>query len=171
MISSFFQAIDAKLRLFTPFVMTMAFAFLSVVPLSMPFDIAIAPSFTVMAVFYWTIYRPDLLPGVAVFAVGLTQDILTGGPLGLTALILLGVYGVVLNQRRVFLGKSFAVTWWGLTIVAAGAQAVSWTVSSALSGRLLAVDQSVAQFALTFALFPLVVWLFIRTHRRLLPAI
>lgn len=163
------QRIDTAVRSVTPVVMTVFLAFLTVVPVRMPGEFSVVPAFTLMAVFYWTIYRPDLMPAPAVFIIGLLQDLMTDAPLGLTALILVGTYGIVLNQRRIFLGKPFAVTWWGFMMVATAALVVRWLLSSILAGVFLRIGPGITQYLATIGLFPLVVWLFVRTHRRILP--
>ena len=68
----------------------------------MPGYAALAPAFTLMAVYHWTIYRPDLLPPIGLFAIGLAQDLLTGAPIGVGALMLLLARGAVLRYRRLF---------------------------------------------------------------------
>ena len=78
-----------------------------------------APALPLIAVFYWTLYRPDLMPPVAAFVIGLLQDILGGLPLGVSACVLVGVHAAVNTQRRFFIGKSFAVVWLGFALVSA----------------------------------------------------
>lgn len=153
----------------TPAVITLFLAFVAVIPLSMPNGLVVVPHLTLMSVFYWTVYRPDLMPPLVIFIIGLLQDILTGGHLGLTPLLLLGVYVAVLSQRRAFLNKPFILTWGGFLIVLVATTLVSWLVVSALSRQLLPFAQPLAQFATSLLLFPLMVWFFVRTHRRILP--
>ena len=163
--------IDLALRSVTPFLMTVALILLGAMPLSMPVDLPITPALGLMAVFYWSVYRPDLLPAVAVFALGLLQDLISGAPLGITAVIWLGTFGIVLNQRKIFLGKPFAMSWWGFSMVAVAAGAARWLISSALAGHLLDAHRMTAELAATVVLFPLAVSLFVATHRRVLPKI
>ena len=63
-----------------PFLTTLLFAFFSVVPFNLPGFAVVMPAFTLMAVFHWTVYRPDLLPLSAVFVSGLLLDLLNGTP-------------------------------------------------------------------------------------------
>jgi len=163
--------IDLALRSVTPFLMTVALILLGAMPLSMPIDVPITPAFGLMAVFYWSVYRPDLLPALAVFALGILQDLISGEPLGITAVIWLGTYGIVLNQRKIFLGKPFAMSWWGFAMVAVAAGAARWLISSALLGHMLDAHRMTTELAATVVLFPLSVWLFVATHRRILPKI
>lgn len=75
---------------FLPFLMTLLFALISVVPLNLPGFAVVTPAFALMAVFHWTVYRPDLMPLGAIFLIGLLLDLLNGTPyVGLSALMLL----------------------------------------------------------------------------------
>jgi rod shape-determining protein MreD len=160
--------LDLALRCMTPFVITLLLALFPVLPLHLPRETDLAPAFTLMSVFYWTVYRPDLMPASAVFAIGIIQDFAAGAPLGITSLILLGTHGVVLGQRRLFVGKPFAMAWSGFMLTAAAATAVSWSFASLMAGEPLALGPSLLQFVVTFATFPILAWFFVRTHRRVL---
>ncbi|HUA51241.1 MAG TPA: rod shape-determining protein MreD [Candidatus Sulfotelmatobacter sp.] len=162
------QRLDLTLRCMTPFVITLFLALVPVLPLHLPHETDLVPAFTLMSVFYWTVYRPDLMPASAVFAIGVIQDFAAGAPLGVTSLILLGTHGVVLGQRRLFVGKPFAMAWAGFALVDAAAAAVSWSFASLLAGEPLAVAASLLQFVVTLAVFPILAWFFVRTHRRVL---
>ena len=162
------QRLDLALRCMTPFVITLFLALVPVLPLHLPHEMDLVPAFTLMAVFYWTVYRPDLMPASAVFAIGIIQDFAAGAPLGVTSLILLGTHGVVLGQRRLFVGKPFAMAWSGFMLVDAAATFVSWGFASLLAGEPLALGQPLLQFVATMAMFPMLAWFFVRTHRRVL---
>ena len=97
--------------------------FAAALPWRLPAFAEVTPAFAVMAVFYWTIYRPERLPYVATFGIGVLQDLLAGTPLGMTALLLLVVQGVVASQRTFFRGKPFLVIWWGFSHGDAGGRA------------------------------------------------
>ena len=81
----------------------------------MPFSIfgigSVLPPFALIGIFYWGIYRPDLLPKIMIFIFGFLQDIMSGGPLGLWSLIFLIFHLVVENQRDFFIGKKFIIEW------------------------------------------------------------
>ncbi len=153
----------------TPVLMVFVFALLSVAPLRMPDGLTVMPFLSLMAVYYWTIYRPDLMPPALIFLIGAVQDIVSGAYLGLTPLLLLGAYSFALSQRRLFLGKPFALAWGGFFLVVLATTVVTWIIVSLIARTPVPLLQPALQFATTLLLFPLVVWLFIRTHRRLLP--
>lgn len=168
---SLWRQLDVGLRSLTPGLITVVLALLPAVPIRLPGDWSTMPALTLMSVYYWTIYRPDLLPPPAIFAIGVLEDLASGATLGGTALVLLGAYALVLNQRRLFLGKPFALTWVGFIMVAALAAFVSWGVTSLLAFKFLRASEPMLRFGATSTMFPLLVWFFIRTHRRVLPAL
>jgi rod shape-determining protein MreD len=162
------QRLSLALRGTVPLLLALALVLLSVVSFGVPDLAVVTPSFGTMAVYYWAIYRPDLLPAPAALLIGLTQDVLGGGPTGLMALVLLLVHAVVVSQRRVFVGKSFLVGWWGFAIIASGAGLLTWLTAALWFGALPPPASSAYQTMLTIVLYPCVAWLFSRVHLKLL---
>jgi rod shape-determining protein MreD len=162
------QRLDIIARKLTPFALTLALIVLSVVPTHLPGFARVAPMLAVMAIYHWTLYRPELLPAAALFFLGLLQDSLSGTPLGVNVLVFLTVYGVVLSQRRFFAGKSFLITWLGFALVAAGAAAESWLLVSAFHVTLLEPTAVFYGYILTAGFFPVLAWIFIRWQQAFL---
>ncbi len=154
-----------RLRLLTPAALTLAAVFVSVMPVGVPGLPEVTPFFALMAVYHWSIYRPELLPAPAVFVLGLAQDGLTGGPFGLFALILVVARGLVSTQRRAFLGKTFPVEWFGFSLVVLGAAVAGWLISCIYFVALVDPRPVALQGVLTFAAYPCVVWIFTRVSR------
>ena len=150
----------------SPALVTLALVFAAQLPYGIPHFAQVTPIFALIAAFYWSIYRPEKLPPPAVLAIGLVQDILGGGPMGIVALMMLGVYGVGVSQRRFFLGKSFAVEWFGFVVIGTSAIAAAWIVASLYYATFLAPGPLVAQALLTAALYPCMTWLFVCVQRR-----
>src|SRR5262245_58014810 len=97
-------------------VTTMVLAMLvSIQPIHIPGYAAVAPAFTLMVAYHWTIYRPDLLPALALFIVGMVQDLLSGALPGVTALTLLLTRAILLGQRCHFVNRPFPFIWAGFT--------------------------------------------------------
>ncbi len=152
-----------------PFAATVLFAIASVVPLQIPGLAVVTPAFALMAVYHWTIYRPELLPPVGVFVVGLLVDFLNGTPyVGLSALTLLLARSLVLSQRRIFANRLFPVVWAGFLVVASGALALQWAAVSVLHGAALGLRPFVFQDVMTVTLFPLGSYFLGRTQRAVL---
>src|SRR5882757_800049 len=103
---------EGSVARFVPTATILILALLSVLPLRFPDYAAVAPLLALAGIYYWTIYRPNLLPPAAVFLCGLVLDLLSGAPLGVAALVfLLGsvLTGVMLDMRA-------AALQWVLTV-------------------------------------------------------
>lgn len=152
-----------------PFLTALLFAFLSVVPLNLPGFAVVMPAFAFMAVFHWTVYRPDLMPLSAVFVVGLLLDLLNGTPfVGMSALVLLLARTAVMSQRKWFANRTFVVVWLGFLVVAVGAYVVLWALVSALHGAPLDLRPFVFQAVLTVACYPVASYVLTRIQRAFL---
>jgi rod shape-determining protein MreD len=138
-----------------PVTTTLLAAVISVLPVQIPGYAALTPVFTLMAAYHWTIYRPDLLPPVALFAVGLTEDLLAGSPVGVNALLLLLTRFAVLGYRRYFINRNFPFVWSGFTLLTITAMFGLWALHCILDLSLLDFRATVIRAALTIAMFPL----------------
>tara|TARA_Y100000588_G_C13354045_1_gene543679 strand:- start:8 stop:460 length:453 start_codon:yes stop_codon:yes gene_type:complete len=128
-------------------------------PLGVPTLTAVTPFFALIAVYFWGVYRPELLPVWVVFGLGVFQDLLTGAPTGMTALVLILVWAVAVSQRRVVLTQSFGVEWAGFMLVAGAAGLIAWITSSIYYTTFLWSDPFAVQTMLTAALYPVLSWL------------
>lgn len=162
--SSIWVQMDTWIRHRVPVVATLVLMLLTVVPTHLPGFASVTPVLQLMGVYYWAIFRPDLLPAWSAFLIGLLYDILSGTPLGINALVLLLVQGVAAGQRKFFLGKSFAVAWWAFGLLIAGAQGLSWLLVCLLGGRILDPGPVIVQYLLTMGLYPLLTWILARTQ-------
>ncbi len=160
--------LDRLARNLTPLILSFGLVIFSATPLRIPDFGPVAPNVGLIAAYYWGIYRPDLFPAWAAFAVGLWQDVLVGTPLGMNALVLLAIHWFILSQRRFFQGKSFAVVWWAFALMAAAAAALLWLMVMAYHGRLLDATPAAFQGALTVALYPFLTWAFARAQHAVL---
>ena len=145
-----------------PGLITLLLVFVGLVPLGIPQSALVVPPLALMAVYYWGIYRPDLLPGIAAFAIGLFYDVLSGGALGFYAFIFLVVRAVMASQRRFFLGKPFLVEWWGFMLVASVAFLTGWVLASLYVGAFVKPGPLAIQALLTMTLYPVLTWFMIR---------
>lgn len=118
------------------------------------------PLFPLMAIFFWAMARPQLMPPVVVFLIGLFQDLLTGGPLGLWAFAYLIGYAVMSTQADGLMGRSRGMLW-----MAFGFMVVLTLAAAALAGSLIAGDPPqwaslFAQGIATFLIYPVMSRLF-----------
>jgi rod shape-determining protein MreD len=151
-----------------PVATTVLAALLSILALPIPGYAALTPAFPLMAVYHWTIYRPDLLPPASLFAIGLGADLLSGAPLGVTSLLLLLARALVLSFRRSFAGTKFPFVWAGFAVLTGAAMPFLWALNSLLDMTLLEGRTTVFRAALTVSVFPVASFLLGRTQRALM---
>ena len=171
MIAAALQRLDRSARLIAPFTISAMLVMIAALPVQLPGYGQIAFNVGLITVFYWAIYRPDLMPVLAAFLLGLWQDILVGSPVGLNALILLLVNWAIVSQRTFFQGKSFGVMWFCFAIVTMAAATISWILVCGLNATLIDPLPGLFQALLTIGAFPFMAWLLARIqHAVLKPA-
>jgi rod shape-determining protein MreD len=164
-----FQRLDAIARRAVPLGATLFLLLFGVTPLHLPGVAALAPMYTLVAVYFWAVYRPDSLSYGAAFAVGVVEDLIVGTPLGLTALVLLLCQWLVFHQQKFFNGKPFLEVWLAFAVVAVGAGLVRWfCVGLITSGSFPPAGDVFGAVVLTIMIYPLIGWLLARAHLKLM---
>ncbi len=141
------------------------FVLVGVVPSGVPGFSSVTPLLSVAAIFYWVVARPSLMPPAAVFCVGLLQDVLSGGPIGLWALTLLLVQYFSLSQRKLLVGHSFVLGWIGFASIVLGAACLAWLAASAYFNLILSPVPVLVQAALTILVYPVISLLLVSLSR------
>jgi rod shape-determining protein MreD len=160
--------LDGFARGISPFALTLAFLMAATVPLRVPDLSPILPSVGLIAVYYWLVHRPDLMPVWAVFLIGLIQDLLGGGPLGVGPFVLLVLFAAVTSLRRAFSGAGFLLLWLIFLPLAAGAFTLSWLFGSLIVDQMVAARPVFFQYLTTIAFYPCLTWIFIQAQRAFL---
>ncbi|HET8727657.1 MAG TPA: rod shape-determining protein MreD [Alphaproteobacteria bacterium] len=168
MTGAFWHKMDGAARSSAPALMTLMLVLIGVMPFQLPLYGAVAPALPLIAIYYWAVHRPDLMPFTVVFGVGLLHDVLTAAPLGLNAAIFLVAHWLVIGQRRFLVGRSFLVLWWGFATIATLAAAMEWLAHSIYAATPMPGEPLVFRGLITIALFPAVVWIAIQVHRSFL---
>lgn len=153
-----------------PIATTVLAAVIAILPVRVPGYTALTPAFTLMAVYHWTIYRPDLLPPLGLFAVGLAQDLLAGAPVGVSALMLLLARAAVLRYRRYFINRTFPFVWTGFMLLGAAAMFSLWALYCLIQQSFFDLRSTVFRTVLTIAIFPAASFALGRTQRALMGA-
>jgi rod shape-determining protein MreD len=148
--------------------LTALLVLLDAMPTHLPGFSAVMPLLPLICVFYWAIYRPDLLPPWVAFTLGIFNDIVAGTPLGVSSLVYLLIQGLTATQRRFFNGKSFLIAWWGFGLVGAGALWLQWLLVSMLCGHLIGMRAVLFEYFMTASFYPLLSWMLARTQLALL---
>ncbi|MEC7489390.1 MAG: rod shape-determining protein MreD [Pseudomonadota bacterium] len=168
MITATLQRLDRSVRQMVPFVLSIFLVMVAVLPVYVSGYGQIAIDVGLMAVFYWAIFRPDLFPVMAAFGLGLWQEIIVGGPIGVQCLMLLLTYWVIVSQRRFFQGKSFYVIWWSFSVVTIFVASLSWVIVCTLNITLISPFPILFQMLLTIGVFPFVAWFLARVQHAIL---
>jgi len=96
-VSSFFAAI-------IPLSSGILGALISSLPISLTAGAMPPPLLSFMAVYFWCLVRPDLMPPAAALLIGIVQDFVSGSPIGLWATAYVAIYAVLAEQRDSFAG-------------------------------------------------------------------
>src|SRR5579859_1549351 len=156
------QRVDHMVRQLVPASLVLFLVLLQAMPWHLPALAGIFPTLPMIGIYYWSVYRPDLLVPSVAFAAGLVNDVVLGGPIGLSSLAFLVIQGMTASQTRFFNGKSFLVIWSGFALLAAGALLIELVMGSLVFGRTPIFSALCIQCALTVCLYPPVSWLFSR---------
>ncbi len=162
------QNLLSMLKAMTPTLLGLLGVLILALPLRLFEDALPTPIIPLVVVFFWSIYSPDYLPSPSIFVIGILQDLLMGGPLGLWAAVYLVTQYIVSSQRAYFLGREQKVVWLGFALAAAAASLMLWLVMSLMSGALLPVGALAAQITATVLIYPLFGAAFRELHSRVL---
>ena len=139
-----------------PFFVSLLLVLVAILPYGLPKSSLAAPVLALISVYYWSVFRPELMPAGAAFLLGLMVDVLSGGPPGLNALVLILVHWAASGQRRTLSGKSFAVGWLGYLLIAAGAAVVNWFFASLFHTTAIESVPLIVSHAIGTAAYPVV---------------
>ncbi|HKY95733.1 MAG TPA: rod shape-determining protein MreD [Kiloniellales bacterium] len=165
---SLLHRIDLWARSLVPFALAVLLVVLSLSPVRLPGFGAIAPWLPLIAVYFWSAHRPDLLPVWAVFLLGVFCDLATGGPLGVSSVTLMLAQVAVKSQRRHLLPQPFIVQWSFFAVFAVLAEVVLLALNALAASTLIDARPAVFQALSTIAAYPLFAWLFSQAQRSLL---
>jgi rod shape-determining protein MreD len=163
------RRVEQNARRLLPVLSCLALCILAILPIGLPHWGALAPPLMLIAVYYWSLARPDLLPPTAAFAVGLFQDLMTGAPTGSGALIMVVTQWVLRGQQRFLANRPFLLMWAGFAPVAAIAALVEWLIYASFTFHAAPIGGELARTGLGFFLFPVVAWVMLIPTHRILP--
>ena len=123
-----YQAVVA-VRGAIPLLIGLVLAVIPFVPYGMPGLNVTIPALTLPLVYYWALNRPGVMPTFVAFMLGLWQDVLVGGPLGLMALLLVLMRGIAETQRPVFRTQSAVIIWFAFGIISLALSVLSWLIA------------------------------------------
>lgn len=163
------QRLDQTARRWVPFGVTVFLMLFGLTPTFLPAFSPVMPMLSLVAIYFWAVYRPEGLGYGEAFGVGLIEDLLIGTPLGSTALMLMLCQWLVFYQQKFFNGRPFHVVWAAFVLVAFGAAALRWLLVGLFSSSgFVGFSQAAAAAVLTIAVYPLIGWLLAKAQLRLM---
>lgn len=160
------QRLDQLGRVASPATVLLLMILLNAMPLRVPYAGAATPLLPLMAVFHFGLFRPIYLPNWLALLFGLLLDVMTGGPLGVNALVFLCVRHFVQANQRFMVDKPFLFIWFGYALVSAVAVAGAWALTAFLMWTTIDPRPAIFQYLMSLAIYPLLSWLIGRSQGR-----
>ena len=115
------------------------------------------PFLSLIGVYYWSVFKKDLLSISAIFVLGIIQDIILGSPLGLTSLLLIIAQQFIFFQGRNFLERRFLFNFFIFILMIISFGFLSWGISSLYVSAFLGYWEVILQILLTIAFYPIII--------------
>ncbi len=137
----------------------------------LPYFSVLKPQIILIIIFYWTLYRPGMMPYWVIFLAGLLLDIANPIlPLGTHAFSYLLIAGILRPRRRMLMGQPFVMVW--ITFIG------TMIIDMILKMIILAFASSVSLNQMTIGInglatilfFPLGLLMLVGLHRLLPPS-
>ena len=157
--------IEYALRMICPQMIILIFFLIGVVPGEVFKLIDLKLPLILSAIFYWSIFRPNVCPSWLIFSYGFVFDVFSGDILGFHAFVYLLIQFLVKSQRQILHSQSFFTLWGAFGIV-------NLTYFMIVYARLALLQSDMPDFIpyiiatlfLTF-LYPALSPIFILTHK------
>lgn len=156
------------LRLSSPFVLVFLLLLFTRLPFRTSDMSMYIPLVSLSFAYYFTLHRPGYVPLWTLFLLGVFDDFLSGGVIGLTSLILISVPALLLGQRRFFRSRSFIYTWAAFALVCLGASSAIWVVEAFRIGAVISPLPAIYQLAMTLLAYPVLSLVFGKLERGVL---
>ena len=139
-----------------PCLMGVFLLFVGLFPLRLSFFTQHYIPFVYISLFYWIVFRPDLLSPLRVFFLGFLADLIYQTPLGYQSFCFVLFYVLVLIKQRFLQARSFSFLWRAFCIYSLGFILFQWLFSMLLYWQYLSVTIFLAQMILLWISYPFV---------------
>ena len=137
---------------------------------AMPYFNVLKPQLVLVLVYYWTLYRPTLMPPWVIFVAGILLDLTTPVlPIGTHAASYLLISAILKPRRRMMMGQSFIVVWAGFVVATLMDLLLKWLLINLFSASSLDFQTMLLNGLMTVLSFPLLVMVLVTVHRLLPP--
>ncbi len=123
---------------------------------------SLMPMLPLITIFIWSSIRPRFMPPFVIFIVGLMQDLITGGPMGVWALAYVVALMIMRVREEDGAKREIGPIWFRFVGVVAIATFIAWCAGSLATGGPAAIRPMLVEAAATVLMFPLIGLLTIR---------
>ncbi len=162
------EKLEILLRFSLVYAFILLFFILNVIGASASHTDALEIPFILMFIYYWSIYRPLLIPPILAFLIGLTFDLLSGLPVGLSSFLFVLVRQLTSEQRIFLSSQTFFVVWLGFMVVCASGILIQWTLFGLVNLEWPPIEPPLRVIVIGIILFPLIS-LFLNLSHKILP--
>lgn len=127
--------------------------------------LSIMPSWPLMVIFLWSGMRPYFMPPFAVFLIGLTQDLLTGAPMGVWALSYLVSISVFRFRGEEGMPRDLPPIVLRFSGTLLLAHTIAYLAGSVLPGNPANLQPLIIEAVASILMFPLLAFLVVRNRR------
>lgn len=127
--------------------------------------ISIMPTWPLMVIFLWSGLRPYFMPPIAIFVIGLIQDLLTGAPMGVWALSYLVSIAVFRFRGEEGMPRDLppiVLRFAGTLLLA---HTIAFLAGSVIPGNPANLQPLIIEAAASILMFPLLAFLVVRNRR------
>jgi rod shape-determining protein MreD len=117
------------------------------------------PQLGLLCVYHWASAKPAVMPPLAAFALGLLQDLWSGGGLGPHALTFAVVAWIIGGQANVYAARPFHFAWGMLLLVLAASQSLLWILCGFAENQALSAPPFALQGVASWLVYPAIAWL------------
>lgn len=123
------------------------------------------PLLPLITIFIWSTIRPYFIPPIVIFLVGIMQDLLTGGPMGVWAFSYLVALTAMRVRKEDATTRDLGPLWFRFVATTAIAVIVAWAGGSLAIGGVAAVQPMAIEAAASILMFPLIALLTVRKRQ------
>ena len=123
------------------------------------------PLLPLIVLFIWSTIRPYFIPPLVIFAIGIFQDLLTGGPMGIWAFSYLAALTIMRVRKEDSTTRDLGPLWFRFVATTAIAVSIAWAIGSLAIGGPAAVQPMAIEAAASILMFPLIALLAVRKRQ------
>jgi rod shape-determining protein MreD len=160
-------SVSALFAATVPFACGLIGVMIANMPLSLLHGLIPPPMFSLMPIYFWCLVRPDLMPPLVAFTLGVLEDFFSGGPPGIWALSFIATYALIDRERDTFAGLSGLGAILGFAAAMLAASICAYLVAAFVYGRFPPVAPLSIEFAMSVLFYIPVAAVLGWVHRRI----